>query len=280
MVVFAPIHFIGEEIQARFSQSPLRQKTPSCPDGFIWEDRLYQVTGKLSEWADFTRRGRMARNMRPAHLSVAVERGSLGVGRFYFRVRVDSGQFFDLYYDREIRDVDDRLGHWFLYCELEPKDSSLSVDMQSFVRQITPVTHEIKIGDVVDKREIAGMMDKVKLDVVEARILTGTDDLEQAARRMEGWGCPEIVITHSQGVLARVRGKTFYEKFSNKSIVGRTGRGDTAFAAYLSWRLDHGVEESLKFAAALVSIKMETPGPFRGTLEDVHKRLLEEYSSL
>jgi len=163
---------------------------------------------------------------------------------------------------------------------LKSRGYSLSVDMQSFVRQITPVTHEIKIGDVVDKREIAGMMDKVKLDVVEARILTGTDDLEQAARRMEGWGCPEIVITHSQGVLARVRGKTFYEKFSNKSIVGRTGRGDTAFAAYLSWRLDHGGEESLKFAAALVSIKMETPGPFRGTLEDVHKRLLEEYSSL
>jgi sugar/nucleoside kinase (ribokinase family) len=163
---------------------------------------------------------------------------------------------------------------------LKSRGYSLSVDMQSFVRQITPVTHEIKIGDVVDKREIAGMMDKVKLDVVEARILTGTDDLEQAARRMEGWGCPEIVITHSQGVLARVTGKTFYEKFSNKSIVGRTGRGDTAFAAYLSWRLDHGVEESLKFAAALVSIKMETPGPFRGTLEDVHKRLLEEYSSL
>ena len=44
--------------------------------------------------------------------------GSLGVGRFYFRVRVDSGQIFDLYYDREIQDVDDRLGHWFLYREL------------------------------------------------------------------------------------------------------------------------------------------------------------------
>ncbi|MGD0174505.1 MAG: PfkB family carbohydrate kinase [Anaerolineales bacterium] len=162
---------------------------------------------------------------------------------------------------------------------LKSRGYGLSVDMQSFVRQITPVTHEIKFGDVTDKREIVGMMDKVKLDVVEAGILTGTDDLGQAAQIMETWNCPEIVITHSQGVLARVRGKTFYEKFSNKSIVGRTGRGDTAFAAYLSWRLDHSVEESLKFAAALVSIKMESPGPFQGTLEDVNKRLLEEYSS-
>jgi len=163
---------------------------------------------------------------------------------------------------------------------LKSRGYSLSADMQSFVRQITPVTHEIKFGDVADKREIACMMDKVKLDVVEARILTGTDDLEAAARIVEGWGCPEIVITHSQGVLARVAGKTYYEKFSNKSVVGRTGRGDTTFAAYLAWRLDHDAGESLKFAAALVSIKMETPGPFRGTLEDVARRLKEKHSSL
>jgi sugar/nucleoside kinase (ribokinase family) len=43
--------------------------------------------------------------------------------------------------------------------------------------------------------------------------------------------------------------------------------------------LDHDVRESLKFAAALVSIKMETPGPFKGTLEDVQKRLREKHSS-
>jgi hypothetical protein len=42
--------------------------------------------------------------------------------------------------------------------------------------------------------------------------------------------------------------------------------------------LDHEVPESLKFAAALVSIKMETPGPFSGTLDDVNKRLKEKHS--
>jgi hypothetical protein len=72
----------------------------------------------LSEWKDFSRRGRMARNMRPAHAEVAAGRGSLGVGRFYFRVRTNTGQVFDLYYDRQIKSVDDRLGHWFLYREL------------------------------------------------------------------------------------------------------------------------------------------------------------------
>ena len=155
---------------------------------------------------------------------------------------------------------------------------SLSVDMQSFVRHINPVTKNHEFSDVADKKEIVAMMDKVKLDIVEARLLTGTDDLEKAAIIVESWGCPEVMITHSEGVLARVNGKTYYEKFSNSNVIGRTGRGDTTFAAYLSHRLDHGVPESLKFAAALVSIKMETPGPFSGTLEDVNKRLKEKHS--
>jgi len=162
---------------------------------------------------------------------------------------------------------------------LKSRGYSLSADMQSFVRHVTPVTHEIQFSDVANKKDIAGMMDKLKLDVVEARILTGTEDLEKAAIIVESWGCPETMITHSQGVLARVKGVTYYEKFSNNSIVGRTGRGDTTFAAYLSWRLNHDPRESMKFAAALVSIKMETPGPFKGTLEDVAKRLREKHSS-
>jgi sugar/nucleoside kinase (ribokinase family) len=37
-------------------------------------------------------------------------------------------------------------------------------------------------------------------------------------------------------------------------------------------RLDDGPAEALRFAAALVSIKMETPGPFQGTLDDVLSR--------
>jgi sugar/nucleoside kinase (ribokinase family) len=155
---------------------------------------------------------------------------------------------------------------------------SLSVDMQSFVRHINPVTLNHEFSDVADKKEIAAMMDKLKLDVVEARLLTGTDDLEKAAVIIESWGCPEIMITHSEGVLARVKGETYYEKFSNSNVSGRTGRGDTTFAAYLSHRLDHEIRESLKFAAALVSIKMETPGPFSGTLENVYKRLKEKHS--
>jgi len=86
------------------------------------------------------------------------------------------------------------------------------------------------------------------------------------------------MITQSDGVLMRANGITYYEKFSNNSMVGRTGRGDTTFASYQSWRLKHEPAESLRFAAALCSIKMETYGPFKGTLEDVYIRIKEKYS--
>ena len=56
--------------------------------------------------------------MRPANIAKAVRRGSWGVGRFYFRVRTESGRLFDLYYDRAPKDADDRKGTWFLFREL------------------------------------------------------------------------------------------------------------------------------------------------------------------
>ena len=156
---------------------------------------------------------------------------------------------------------------------LRERGANLSVDMQSFVRQVDLKTREIAFRDVPSKQEIVSLLSKVKLDVVEAQLLTGTNDLEQAAKTFESWGSPETVITQADGVLARVGGRTYYEKFTNTSTIGRTGRGDTTFAGYLAWRMQHDVAESLRFAAALVSIKMETPGPFQGTLEDVLERV-------
>jgi hypothetical protein len=119
-----PIHFIDNPIEVSFDTPPIRQKTPHCPNGFTWEGKPYRVLEMLAEWKDFSRRGRMARNMRPAHAETAASHGSLGVGKFYFRVRTDTGQVFDLYYDREIKDVDDRLGHWFIYREMSENSTS------------------------------------------------------------------------------------------------------------------------------------------------------------
>jgi len=131
---YQALHFLDQPIEPIFDTPPAREKTPDCPNGFVWEEKTYRVIEMLSAWSDFTRRGKMARNMRPAHAAVASGRGSLNVGRFYFRVRVmlssssiafplgtaeqTESQIFDIYYDRAMKNVDERKGQWFVYREM------------------------------------------------------------------------------------------------------------------------------------------------------------------
>ncbi len=111
------VHFYDEPIEPVFDEPPMYEKSPDCPDGFVWRGQPYRVAEMLAEWHDYRRRGRMADNMQPAHARVAAQRGSLGVGRFYFRVRVETSQVFEIYYDRTITSTDDKKGHWFLLGE-------------------------------------------------------------------------------------------------------------------------------------------------------------------
>jgi len=112
-----PIHFLDEPIEAVYTQPPVLEKEPDCPDGFTWKGIEFQVVELLAEWRDNRRRGRMARNMSLEHAERAMVKGSWGVGRFFFRVRVNTGQVFEIYYDRAPLSADDRKGHWFIYLE-------------------------------------------------------------------------------------------------------------------------------------------------------------------
>ena len=123
-----PIRFIDEPITVVFAQPPTFEKRPSCPDGFTWRGDLYAVAEVLSEWRDYGRRGRMANNMRPEHAELAAERGSWGVGRFFFRVRTAAGPIFDLYYDRAPKGTANRKGAWVLFREMAPISPGLEGD--------------------------------------------------------------------------------------------------------------------------------------------------------
>jgi len=113
--------FIGEPITVEFDKPPQLSKKPGCPDRFVWGESTYEIVELLGERHDYERRGRMRDNMRPTHAATAARRGSWGVGRFYFKVRVVGGRCFELYYDRAPKDADRREGGWFLYQELDQK---------------------------------------------------------------------------------------------------------------------------------------------------------------
>ncbi|MBN2034966.1 MAG: carbohydrate kinase family protein [Deltaproteobacteria bacterium] len=165
--------------------------------------------------------------------------------------------------------------HLDLARALKARGFRLSVDMQIFMRQADPVTGlgDSRLEDFPEKREIVSIADFVKLDAVEGRMLTGLDAPEDQAETLEGWGSRETIITCSAGVFARSEGKTGFAEFTNRSGPGRMGRGDTVMGSYLARRLNHSVQDALRFAAALTSIKLESQGPFRGTLEDVVRRM-------
>ncbi len=113
-----PLHFFDEPIIPAFDNAPLLEKKQGCPDAFLWRGKDYQIVEMVKEWHDYTRRGRMARNMQPQHAAVASTRGSWGVGRDYFIVNTDTSQYFQIYFDRAAKDVDHRKGAWFIWGEM------------------------------------------------------------------------------------------------------------------------------------------------------------------
>jgi len=141
----------------------------------------------------------------------------------------------------------------------------VGLDLQTMLR--CSKDGNFSFQDWPEKTKYLPMITYLKADSLESKAICGTDDREKAARMLKRWGAKEIMITHSASAILYNGGKLFRAPFNPRNLSGRTGRGDTCFASYMTRRLTHGIEESLRFAAALTSIKMEKPGPFSGTVE-------------
>jgi len=150
------------------------------------------------------------------------------------------------------------------------RHGKVAVDVQCMLRHVEP-DKTMAFHDWADKKEVLPYIDFLKTDAAEAEILTGLTDRVAAAKLLHSWGAREVMITHNTEVLVYDGGNIYTCPIKARNLSGRTGRGDTTFAGYLAKRLHHSIEESVLYAAALVSLKMETPGPFMGTEEDVRE---------
>ncbi len=111
------IRFIDQPIEVIYNEPPVLEKVPRCPQGFTWNKQDFLIRLVVAEWIDLQRKGRNAKNMTPSHAARAILRGSWGVGRFFFRVQVHTGELFDIYYDRAPGRNKDRKGGWYLLGE-------------------------------------------------------------------------------------------------------------------------------------------------------------------
>jgi len=152
----------------------------------------------------------------------------------------------------------------------------VALDVQGFLRTVVE-NKEMVFLDWEKKKEYLPYIDYLKTDAAEAEIMTGTEDRKKAAEILFGWGTKEIMITHNKEVLIYNGKKHYTCPLKPRNLSGRTGRGDTCFSAYITERLDKRIEEALLFAAALVSLKMEKPGPFKGTRDDVEDYIKKFY---
>ncbi|GFN24246.1 PfkB family carbohydrate kinase [Thermanaeromonas sp. C210] len=153
----------------------------------------------------------------------------------------------------------------------------IALDAQGILREVEK-DGRIVLRDWPLKKKYLPLVDFFKADAVEAEVVTGCSLPHEAARLLHLWGAKEIMITQHGKVLV-YDGKSFYSQpLKPRNLSGRTGRGDTCFGSYTARRLRAGIEESLLFASALVSLKMETPGPFRGTTDEVRSYIEQFYN--
>ena len=157
------------------------------------------------------------------------------------------------------------------------RHGKVALDVQCMLRHVE-ADSSMKFHDWEDKEKYLPLMDYFKTDAAEAEIITGLSDRAEAARQLYAWGAKESVITHNTEVLVYDGKEILTCPIKARNLSGRTGRGDTVFAGYIAARQEgKSVQEALLYCTALVSLKMETPGPYRGTRQDVLDYIKEFY---
>jgi sugar/nucleoside kinase (ribokinase family) len=157
----------------------------------------------------------------------------------------------------------------------------IALDAQAFMRKVFP-GGETEYTDWEEKREILPLVSFFKVDATEAAVLTGfnTDTHEgrlSAGEKIVEWGAKEALISHHKELIAVSKSGVVFSPLKNRNLSGRTGRGDTSFTTYITERLTKNPKDAIIFAAALTSLKLEIPGPFKKTRQDVEAFIRDFY---
>jgi len=152
---------------------------------------------------------------------------------------------------------------------LAARGAIIALDVQGFIRVLRDGA--LTFDDWPGREAVLRHVTVLKTDAVEAKLLTGESDRRAAARRLAEYGPREVLLTHGGGVLVYHDGMFDEAPLVPKEVKGRSGRGDTCTAAYLSRRLKASPVEAVTWAAAVTSLKLEEEGPFNRELAEVEE---------
>lgn len=123
-----------------------------------------------------------------------------------------------------------------LFRQARDTGAKVAVDVQCMLRHVEP-DKSMQFYDWADKLVDLPAIDFLKTDAAEAKILTGLEDRAEAAKLLHQWGAKEVMITHNTEVLIYDGKQIHTYPIVARNLSGRTGRGDTCFAAYITERL-------------------------------------------
>jgi sugar/nucleoside kinase (ribokinase family) len=154
------------------------------------------------------------------------------------------------------------------------KQGKVSLDVQGFLRKVEG--QKVIPIDWAEKEQALQYISILKANEHEMEVLTGETDPRKGAMLLADWGVREVIITLGSKGSILYHDNTFYDipAYVPQVVADATGCGDTYMAGYLSQRMKGaGLQEAGEFAAAMASLKMESPGPFRGTEKDIRRVL-------
>ncbi|MHA1869662.1 MAG: PfkB family carbohydrate kinase [Promethearchaeota archaeon] len=159
--------------------------------------------------------------------------------------------------------------------------TNLAIDSQGMLRKVYP-DKSMEFSPWENFQDVLPYITFFKADAAEAQYLTGietetTEGRIEAAKMFRKWGANEILISHNKELILLSGKEIIRVPFKNRSLAGRTGRGDTSFTAYIGSRLYNPPKDALLLSAALTSLKMEIPGPFKKTRKDVEDYIKNFY---
>ena len=156
----------------------------------------------------------------------------------------------------------------------------LAVDMQGFLRKRQAGTDALGLAPFDGGAEFFECIQYLKVDTAEGEHLTGRTDRRDIAQYLFDRGSREVMVSNSKEIIVLDQDGFHACPLRPRSLVGRTGRGDTVFSAYITERIRHGADQALLTACATVSLKMETPGPLVCQRTDVEQYLTAVYADL
>jgi sugar/nucleoside kinase (ribokinase family) len=154
--------------------------------------------------------------------------------------------------------------------------AEIFLDPQGLVREIGPEGRIREVGDLGKTKTLCGLVDIIKPNEHEARLMVDHEDPFMAVRLLVQWGAKIAIVTLAERGSIIAKGRNMIRILAYETLAkDPTGAGDTYAGAFVTKYLEGGaLYHCGLFASAAASIKVENTGPdFPLDLGEVNRRM-------